>query len=655
MSSPSSPAPTIHSLTFPTTTPSQSPPPSVQSASVSRQSTARPNIANSTTVGSHSSRHSSTPQAIPPSSTAANTAVGHPGSFPTLSTKPSSFKRAILCRVTSWNFLFIAVIVYVVTLGVAASATSRRTLLGLVSASVGTWFLTVLSKLGDITFALAVNQASDSIAWGQLEENLDKIGAVQRDSPSLLNFLSIHSSTGPFGLIRILLASRGMEPDRRTILRLLNVFRLLFIIGLIPGPGVILMADVNQKDLFFPVEAMDVTAGLGIYDPNLAKIYATESSFQTIPMVQGLLSDTTIVHRVDPISESCRATNSCTSYLISGAYNTVRPLPFTTRSDDAPSFKIYNAPAYQIDMWDPPSNLSFGKTDCSTYGGNFNGSQGLALCNAKSKENELVSGLAWCASGLSANGTCLDPVSMSGSATQANSWATSWSIWRRTSTVTFSRTSFVIQDVQDLGTPSPQVISPTDLFIAYDLMFYKPSPVSNFTRCDLSSERYAVIQNVAAELYAWNDNSTSNLSQGRSTLRNILAIPLFLFTPTIRVKGLDTSTNETQLGLPDENHVTGAYCMRSHRSVPGRWTVIAYGIVGGITLLLAAVAYLVAARWPKPRTTEFPMLDFAALTQGCDRNGTVVTWATDLPRERDYGNGLMLEKVRDLRVGLQDG
>jgi hypothetical protein len=221
--------------------------------------------------------------------------------------------------------------------------------------------------------------------------------------------------------------------------------------------------------------------------------------------------------------------------------------------------------------------------------------------------------------------------------------------------VTFSRTDYHIQDVRDLGVPSPQPVSSSDLFVAYDLMFYKPTLVSNYTRCDLVSGRYELTQNLAYKLYSLSSSDTNILGQGRDYLRNVLAIPLFLFTPTIRIRGGPTPfLNQTQSGLPDENQITGSYSMKFRRSVPGRWSIIAYGVVGGITLLLAAIGHVITARWPEARTTEFPLLDFAALTKGYDDNGTGFEWAKDMPQGQDYGNGSVLQKIRDLQVGLQD-
>jgi hypothetical protein len=144
--------------------------------------------------------------------------------------------------------------------------------------------------------------------------------------------------------------------------------------------------------LYFAVETIDITGGLGVYDPDIAKVYATESGFDIVHMVQGLLRDAALVSAVDPISETCRASNSCTSYLISGAYNTVRPLPFMIQSDNAPSFTVFNAPAYQLDFWDPPADLAFQKHECSTYGAPFNGSDAFVLCNAQSGDNNQFAG-----------------------------------------------------------------------------------------------------------------------------------------------------------------------------------------------------------------------------------------------------------------------
>lgn len=160
-----------------------------------------------------------------------------------------------------WGKPIAALIVYTVTLGIAFSASTRYTFLGRVSASFGTWFLNILAKAGDITFAIAVADASDCLAWGKLKKRQGDGGVGSFGGMRLTWFLALVSSTSLTGLflilwdnIKMLWRERGtwLWPDwdrprrvrerwRRWRYVRWSFARLVFVMVMIPGPGIILM------------------------------------------------------------------------------------------------------------------------------------------------------------------------------------------------------------------------------------------------------------------------------------------------------------------------------------------------------------------------------------------------------------------------------
>src|SRR5690242_16664807 len=84
------------------------------------------------------------------------------------SQKLTTFNRKRPTYVGYWWRPAIALTVYAITLGITITASWEHTLLGVVSAQLGTWFLAIVAKTGDLAFAYAVADAFDSIAWGKL-------------------------------------------------------------------------------------------------------------------------------------------------------------------------------------------------------------------------------------------------------------------------------------------------------------------------------------------------------------------------------------------------------------------------------------------------------------------------------------------------------
>jgi hypothetical protein len=139
---------------------------------------------------------------------------------------------------------------------------------------------------------------------------------------------------------------------------------------------------------------MDVSGGLAVYDPRIATLAAVWKP-EISKLVQFMLRDRSVTTEIDPVSNACKKSKSCKSYLVAGPYMTVAPWPFTVEDDSVDGFQLENAPFYQVelwDTWDTNRDLAFNKpTDCTIYGGlNATVEYSTLLCLAQQSPEGLL-------------------------------------------------------------------------------------------------------------------------------------------------------------------------------------------------------------------------------------------------------------------------
>ncbi|KAJ4363454.1 hypothetical protein N0V83_009747 [Neocucurbitaria cava] len=406
---------------------------------------------------------------------------------------------------------------------------------------------------------------------------------------------------------------------------------------------------------------MDVSAGLALYDPNLA---VTTSAMQTGPYIsrlaQMMTRDRSITWPVDAVDPMCRASKTCKSYLIAGPYRTVQPWPFTAENETMDGFRLYNTPFYQVDMWDVERewDLSFNETsECSLYGG-FDAAwdYSLEICMKEYAKDVLVAGWKSCQSGYS-NTTyqCLDPGSLPSG---KQGWTTYLHFYRRNATVVFSRTDFTILDATDFSPPQSQNISAASLFQSVNAILYRPNAPANNFQYDRNSQPYVLTQIIGSDLWRSLNVRMNGLAIGRDWLRNILILPVYLFQATVIALNYNIpfriENGTTPLvNLPQENYVRGSYCIVRTQAVPGLETVIGYACVAGFVLLFVGIAKLVAFQWPEAGTSEFPLLDYEYKTVLAEGRHEASLRQKFVASQRKYDNSAILDEIADLRVGLR--
>jgi hypothetical protein len=378
-----------------------------------------------------------------------------------------------------------------------------------------------------------------------------------------------------------------------------------------------MLAIVNPETSYIPNQWTPISGGIGIYDPkavvaDIVPLFITDSALS-------ILQDPTRAVQVDPINLECiQAGDSCKAFLIPGGLQSVSPWPYQKLQDT--TLDVYvtkGGPAYQVDFWSPPQNVTWPGDACSVYAANED--ESFQLCTSLNTDGKtimtgmltglfdftkLISSIGWT--------PCTDKVLPSGDCNQEGSWeafnytATFISISRRTATVYAMRDTSTIVAWENLGKPEFQTITPSDFQTAFDVMV---TPWNNLSLILPSN-------NTAVQLTA---QIASTLELGLAApesfepldyLRNFFATPLYIFNPLLL--GLSNplpAISEVQPDLPSENYINGSYARIRVHAVPERWTVLAYVVVSGVLLFACFVGLIVGTGYKGPELSEFPFID----------------------------------------------
>ncbi|KAK6542321.1 hypothetical protein TWF694_006280 [Orbilia ellipsospora] len=569
---------------------------------------------------------------------------------------------ALCCE---WKKTIFVVVIYAITVSIAATASQRHTLLGSVSPPLGVWFLNILSKLTDIAFGFFVDEIWEKVQWSLL---------AKKRTLNLSVFFALSSTTDFAGswkilthgwqrwLDRIKKKKRVVQPpDPNTGRARRWSFAKILVAMCIAGPGIIITADINTKTLYFPIEHHNISGGIGHYNSTYPPIFQDSPGTSTSSLVQTLLRDVTISFPVDPVSAECIAAgSSCKSYIIPGGLGTVSPWPFPRLTNpEITAFQTENTPTYQIDLWDGPAGVTWAPSDCHIYGDYKINAFQICIAEYPNKPGHLVSSWRVCPTEVTASREC----------NQNNSWAgsqiytTSMVAYRRLATVTALQKDLSILDVTDLGEPTiqseAQGISPKDLFIALDTLVYHSDSTTAQSDCKSSKPSFQLYVFIGTRLDLLRADQAQALRLPLDLLRNLLVMPLYLYNDLIMRPGSAIPAIDTvQTGLPAENYIQGAYIIASTRSIPGTWTVWTYASIGAVVLVTGFIVQLLLLRDDVPKSSGNPVVDFISFTECHDDNSGSNPdnkWNSSAFVNDDltFKKGSLLGTLANLNVGLK--
>jgi hypothetical protein len=176
-------------------------------------------------------------------------------------------------------------------------------------------------------------------------------------------------------------------------------------------------------------------------------------------------------------------------------------------------------------------------------------------------------------------------------------FTTTFVMYLRSADVAYFLNNGSIISIGDLSDPSPQSISPSDIFIVLNQAFaYATEPLPALNLTDLIT------------YYTLFDYDEQNFG-GLYLLRSILALVLVSFN----VNSFWNSINANVFQItPADLHVTGTYATSVNRVMIDKWTVIIFVLLG-VGIFAWCITWLI---WTQsiqgPRIGPFPLLDFAS-------------------------------------------
>jgi hypothetical protein len=144
-----------------------------------------------------------------------------------------------------------------------------------------------------------------------------------------------------------------------------------------------ILASVDIKTYYYSAVSLDtsptsgwlgnnVSAGIGAYEPDAAAAYQDAARIELPYLVESLFRDASFTYPLPAISRDCKAARgNCSSFLLSGGMQSVKPLPFISDNFlpiEAPFYTVESMPSYHIDFWDGPETNVWKAEECHTYG-----------------------------------------------------------------------------------------------------------------------------------------------------------------------------------------------------------------------------------------------------------------------------------------------
>lgn len=223
---------------------------------------------------------------------------------------------------------------------------------------------------------------------------------------------------------------------------------------------------------------------------------------------------------------------------------------------------------------------------------------------------------------------------------------------RRLATTASNRATNNILEIQSLGPPMAQEISPRDFSLAFNTLICAIGSTS--TLCS-GTEANALLTDIIRINIQTGQYAVANTIP-LDCLRNLFATPLILFNPVTSGFGISSlHVNSVQPGLAPENYMNGSLARPITYVAPEKWTAVAYVCVSSFLLGLGWVLLVWAMRYDPPEASAFAFVDFLRLRW----NGTGSDiWNGDIQdlflTKRSNKDADILRAVGDVKVKWED-
>jgi hypothetical protein len=189
--------------------------------------------------------------------------------------------------------------------------------------------------------------------------------------------------------------------------------------------------------------------------------------------------------------------------------------------------------------------------------------------------------------------------------TESFSLSTSFFVYRRTATVTYSRTNFSIISVDDLTRPKPFYVSVSDMVTVLEA-------VVNSFHSNSSSSSAQDLGSFSSVVLPIGDSEVARIIALKNA-RKVFAVALHYFHANCVGGDAVWTLKEPRPGLPPDMYTTVSIAVPSYHVVAGRKSLWIFVALESALLLLCLTTMLLSCRtvvrWP--RRTGYPALDFA--------------------------------------------
>ncbi|ERF73581.1 hypothetical protein EPUS_07515 [Endocarpon pusillum Z07020] len=533
----------------------------------------------------------------------------------------------------SWTCLLLTTVLFLITILYACRPKFAASLQTFRSSSSRTIFiLRLLSQLTEFLLAVSLSSAFEKIQWYI-------VWPGGRGAP-FATVSALVPGTGVWGLFQIAFSKLGTHFSARcwSIVRLLSL-------AVIFALGVLIMGDV-RTDVGFQIVAPSSeprSYGFQNFNSSAASLLAFSADQVFGVSMDEFLVNPRFVVDITPVD---RGNQSCsTGYDINKGQACTRNIFLPTSAGsaldethpEADLVVVQDAIGYQLEFTSLDEAFQFDSAaHCHIYGTDFTAFQ---LCLRSAYDARIAARLNYCAIFDGRNGSCLSSTEWA----EAPGWRTLMEATLRKADVAYSRRNNTIVAHFFKSDKNPAAVEAGDLLQAYNLLIdSKPPQVSSgsdtlndiiesvFSGGDLDN-----ISDTLASLVTVNKLSVSIPSafhvldliylsssrrafRGSEILQNLLAIPLWycsqssasnvVLSEADPTTSFQTFTDNTRQG-PE------VFLARSEYNLTvGRWTVMAYAVLGGVAIVFCFVALTLATFHPRaaslPDVTFFPLFNF---------------------------------------------
>jgi len=184
---------------------------------------------------------------------------------------------------------------------------------------------------------------------------------------------------------------------------------------------------------------------------------------------------------------------------------------------------------------------------------------------------------------------------------------------QRTADVVYSRTSQAITAFSNLSDPTPEIIAPSDLFLAFDA-FFGPDYTSTGNLADNSSATGNFLFNYIDTLTDYNSNEALTPAEiDTKVLGGLVSLPILMFEPTSGVgPNPDVDLTQPEVDLAPDLYFLVDLSESKVIAVIPKWVVTVYLAISASVYVFCVGTIFLSFQADRPPVSSFEMIDFAS-------------------------------------------